>query len=62
MDRKRYLVLIIEHKEESQKTVADLLEDMRRQIDPKYGKIRLVYEGSDNKIVTALERVLGLTK
>jgi hypothetical protein len=62
MSKKRYLVLVIEHKEEFERNIEDLLRNLRDKVDSYYGKTRIVYQGSDEQIMTALERVLKLTE
>ncbi len=62
MVRKKFMVLVINYKEEHEKNVKSLLESVTKPIDSKYGETRLVYEGDDERIVGALEKVLKLTK
>lgn len=62
MSQKRFLVLVVKYKEEHEKNVKTLLEGVITSIDSKYGESKLVYEGSDERVVTALESIMKLTE
>jgi hypothetical protein len=62
MGQKRFLVLVVKYKEEHSKGVKTLIENMISSMESKYGEVKLVYDGSDERIVTALERVMKLTE
>lgn len=62
MSPKRFLVLIVKYKEEHEKNVKTLLKGVIASIDSKYGESKLVYEGSDERVVTALESIMKLTE
>ena len=62
MSPKRFLVLVIKYKEEHDKNIRTLLERVIASIDSKYGESKIVYEGSDERVVTALESIMKLTE
>jgi hypothetical protein len=62
MDKNRFMVLVIKYPEKSEKNVKTLLENFTTSMDSKYGEAKLVYEGNDNRVIVALERVLKLTE
>ncbi len=62
MSQKRFLVLVVKYKEEHEKNVKTLLKGVITSIDSKYGESKLVYEGSDERVVTALESIMKLTE
>jgi hypothetical protein len=62
MSRKGFLVLIVKYREEQSKNVKNLIEDVILSINSKYGESKLVYNGFDERIVTALESIMKLTE
>jgi hypothetical protein len=62
MSQERFLVLVVKYKEEHDKNVKTLLKGVITSIDSKYGESKLVYEGSDERVVTALESIMKLTE
>ena len=62
MSQKRFLVLIVKYTEEHDKNIKALLEGVITSIESRYGESKLVYEGSDERVLTALESIMKLTE
>ena len=62
MKEKKYMVLIVEYDERSEMEIEELIESIKARINSKYGKLLRAYEGPDEKIVSAVEKILKLTK
>ncbi|HML04029.1 MAG TPA: hypothetical protein VK487_11750 [Candidatus Bathyarchaeia archaeon] len=53
-----YTVLIIQYEQNNQKTVEDLVKSVTESIDPKHGRARRAYQGSEKRIVSAVQKIL----
>jgi len=62
MAQKKFVVLVIDYLKEDEKNVKKLIKNVMVPIDSKYGEAKLVYDGADERIVAALEKVLKLTE
>lgn len=58
----KYMVLILQYKEKDEENVDNLVESIAKPIKTKYGEIRRVYQGSEKRIISALESILKLTE
>lgn len=58
----RFSVVVIRYEEKNEKDVERLVKDVTEQISTRYGEAKRVYYGSDERIISALEKVLNLTK
>jgi len=58
----KYMVLIIQYKEKSEETVEKLVKNITEPINTKYGEIRRVYQGSEERVISALESILSLVE
>jgi hypothetical protein len=62
MTDKRFAVFVIRYEQKNEKDVERLVAQVTEHISTRYGEVRRVYEGSDERIISALEKVLNLTK
>lgn len=62
MSAKKFMVLIVQYEPRNETAVEKIMSDTTNKINAQPGEIRCVYQGSDERIVYALEKVLGLTK
>jgi hypothetical protein len=62
MDDKRFMVIILTYDEEDKDSVKVSVERMTAFVNSKKGKSEIVYEGEDERIVNALDKILNLTK
>lgn len=60
MSSERFLVLVIRYKETHENLVDKFVEEMEKKIAKNHGEVRRGYHGSDDRIVSALEKVLDL--
>ena len=60
-EKMEYMVFVIKYKEKDKKTIENLVETFTTSINTRCGEIRRVYQGSKDKIISALESILGLT-
>jgi len=56
----RFMVLVIRYKETHEILVDKFLKEMEKKIIKNHGEVRRSYHGSDDRIVSALEKVLDL--
>lgn len=61
-ENSKYMVLIIQYKEKDETVIKNLLKKSKEPINAEYGKVRCPYIGSDERIISALEKILGLTE
>jgi hypothetical protein len=59
---KRFAVLVIRYEQKNEKDVERSVAEVTEHIKAQGGEARSVYEGSDDRIISALEKVLNLTK
>jgi len=57
----RYMMLIVEYKEEDEKAIQNLVDGIEKPISTKHGQIKRAYRGSDKRIISSLESILKLT-
>ncbi len=57
-----YMVLIIQYKQDNQKMVEDLVKNITKPIDAEHGKVQRVYQGSEEQVVSAVQKILKLTE
>lgn len=62
MNEDKFIVCVIKYKERDQEAIDNLVRSIEKPINSRYGEIRRVYEGSEDRIVSALESILDLTK
>ena len=56
------MVVVLQYNEKDEEKVEKLLKSITGSISTKYGEIRLVYQGSEERVVSALEKILKLTE
>jgi len=62
MKDKKYMILIVKYDESSEIEIEELIESIKARINGKYGKLLRAYKGPDEKIVSAVEKILKLTE
>ena len=62
MADKKFAVFVIQYEQKKEKDVERLMKDVTEHINTRYGEIRRVYDGTDERIISALEKVLNLTE
>lgn len=62
MANKNFAVFVVRYEQKNEKDVERLMNDVTERINTRYGEIRRVYSGSDERIISALEKVLNLTE
>ena len=62
MNEDKFIVCLIKYKGRDQEAIDNLVRSIENPINSRYGEIRRVYEGSEDRIVSALESILDLTK
>jgi hypothetical protein len=58
----QYMVLIIQYEQDSQKTVEGLIKNLSKSIGANHGSIQRAYQGSEERIVSAVQKILKLTE
>lgn len=61
MSEKKYIIIIAEYDGSCEAKAQILFENIEKSI-ANYGKISKVYQGTDRKIVSAVEKILKLTQ
>lgn len=62
MSEKRFMVFIIQYQKKDEKTIESFVEEISTPINAGYGEIKRIYQGSEEKIMSALESIMNLTK
>jgi hypothetical protein len=62
MTGKKFRVLVVEYEKEKDAEIENLVKEMTRKFSAQQGETRRVYEGSDERVISALEKVLKLTE
>lgn len=62
MNEDKFIVFVIKYKERDQEVIDNLVRGIEKPINLRHGEIRRVYEGSEDRIISALESILDLTK
>ena len=57
----KFAVLVIQYERKNEKNVERSLTEVTEHIKAQGGETRRVYQGSDDRIISALEKVLNLT-
>lgn len=58
----KFMVVVIQYEEEHAKSVKGIVDNLSKAINSERGKVQISYQGSDKKIVTAVEKILKLTE
>jgi hypothetical protein len=58
----RFVVFVVQFEEKDREAIDKLMKRMTTQISAQRGVVRRVYDGSDERIASAVENVLSLTK
>jgi hypothetical protein len=58
----KFMVIVIQFKENRTKFVNAIFEKLTKSIDTEEAKIHIAYQGSDEKIIKALNNILKLTE
>lgn len=56
------MVVVIRCEEDNAKSVKNIVENLIASINVEHGKAHISYQGSDEKIITAMEKILELTE
>ncbi len=62
MTGKMFKVLVIEYEKEKDAEIENLVKETARKLSAQQSETRLVYEGSDKRVISALEKVLRLAE
>jgi hypothetical protein len=62
MSGKKFMVFIIQYQKKDEKTIENFVEEIAEPINASYGEIKRIYQGSEEKIMSALESIMNLTK
>ncbi len=62
MNEKKFMVLIVEYDEKSEKVVKSVVDDMTKNISAQSGKAECVYEGAEEKYTLAVKKILNLAE
>lgn len=62
MTAKKFKVLIIEYKKEKDTEINKMLGELTRKLSTQQIKTRCVDAGSDERVISAVEKVLKLTE
>lgn len=60
--KKKFIVMVIQYKDKDEGIIEKLVKDITKPINTKYGKVRFVYQGQEERIISALEKVLKLAE
>lgn len=58
---KKYKVIVVQYCEENEENVDTSIQNLKEEIEPNC-KVQIAYEGADEKVVEALQKILALTK
>lgn len=61
-DSRKYIVFIVEYHEKSERNIENLLRSIEEPINREHGKTKRVYQGSEHRVISALESILKLTE
>lgn len=59
---RKFMILTIQYEEQSEADIENLVKGIERSVNTTYGKLHRVYQGSDKKIVAAVEKIMKLTQ
>ena len=62
MSKKRFQVVLIEFNEENKKNAKALYSEIASCVSSKFGESKVIYDGNDERIIAALEKVLKLAE
>lgn len=62
MDARKYIVLVIDFDEKHEQNVENYLKSIEELINEENGKIRRIYQGSEHRVISALESIMKLTE
>lgn len=58
----QFMVLVVEYSEADKTNIEKFVRSLSETSNANYGKVKCVYQGSDQKVISALENILDLTK
>jgi hypothetical protein len=59
---KKFRVLVIEYEKEKEEKIEKLVKELSKNVSNQQGETRRVYEGSDERVISALGKILKLTE
>lgn len=62
MNERKCMILIVKYDEDSERKIEELIKSVEKPINAKYGKVLRAYQGSEEEIVSAVEKILQLAK
>ncbi len=62
MSNKKFMVLVVQYDLMKEDAVEGILDTAKKQINALCGETQCVYKGSDEQIISALRKILKLTK
>ncbi len=59
---KQFRVIIIEYEKEKEDDIERLVKELTKRVGNQEGEVRRIYEGSDGRVISALEKILKLAE